>query len=130
SLLFTNPRSRVGEGVKREKGWCALPDSSTLRLSGAKTGVSQMLRGVTIPSWDGAPCTIRTCDLLVRSQEERGNWGQQEAAALRFCWLVSPPETNPDNSRRPWFVCRLSVELSCMVSDFIDTAPSIRSCQN
>src|SRR6185503_9284716 len=32
----------------------------------------------------GAPCSARTCDLLVRSGPKGGNRGQRETAALRF----------------------------------------------
>ena len=53
---------------------------------------------------------IRTCDLLVRSQAKRGNWGQLETTALRFSGPISPLETTRDHPRQARFVCRLSVE--------------------
>ncbi len=60
----------------------------------------------------GAPCTTRTCDLLVRSQAKRGNWGQLETTALRFSGPISPPKATRGHSRQARFVCHLSVELS------------------
>src|SRR5689334_11051488 len=35
---------------------------------------------------NGAPCTTRTCDLLVRSVQKRGKRGQRNTAAPVFHW--------------------------------------------
>ena len=61
---------------------------------------------------EGVPCTIRTCDLLVRSQGKGGNWGQQETAAPAFLGLFVQPEATADNPRLRGIVSHLSVGLS------------------
>jgi hypothetical protein len=57
----------------------------------------------------------RTCDLLVRSQAKRGNWGSWRQLLPGFLTDLTARDSR-DHRRQARFVCRLSVELSSRVA--------------